>query len=59
LFYIIKTGLNLRNKSTNKKENSIALFKQNSVRRIWDEEKELWFFSVVDVVGILTGSKNH
>jgi len=37
-----------------KKENSIALFKQSSIRRVWDEEKELWYFSVVDVVGVLT-----
>jgi hypothetical protein len=39
-----------------KKEDSIALFKQSAVRRIWDEEKEKWYFSVVDVVGILTES---
>jgi len=38
------------------KEDSIVLFKQHQVRRHWDDEKELWYFSVVDVVGILTGS---
>jgi hypothetical protein len=37
---------------------SIILFNQNQVRRHWDEEKELWYFSVVDVVGILTESEN-
>jgi hypothetical protein len=41
-----------------KKTNSIALFNQNQVRRVWDEEKELWFFSVIDVVGVLSESEN-
>ena len=36
-----------------KKSNSIILFNQKQVRRVWDEEKELWYFSVVDVVEIL------
>ena len=39
-----------------KKTNSIILFNQKQVRRIWDEEKELWYFSVIDVVEILTES---
>src|SRR3989338_6802496 len=39
-----------------KKSNSIILFNQKRIRRIWDEEKELWYFSVVDVVEILTDS---
>lgn len=38
------------------KSESIILFKDNQVRRHWDEEKELWYFSVVDVVSILTDS---
>jgi len=40
-----------------KKENSIILFHQKQVRRHWDEDQELWYFSVVDVVEILTDSK--
>ena len=40
-----------------KKENSIILFNQREVRRHWDEEKELWYFSIVDVIEILTDSK--
>ena len=40
-----------------KKENSIVLFHQKEVRRHWDEEKELWYFSVVDVIEVLTGNK--
>ncbi|HPA25623.1 MAG TPA: BRO family protein [bacterium] len=39
-----------------KKSNSIILFNQKQVRRIWDEEKELWYFSVVDLIEILTES---
>ena len=39
-----------------KKSNSIILFNQKQVRRIWDEEKELWYFSIVDVIEILTES---
>ena len=39
-----------------KKINSIILFKQKKVRRIWDDKKELWYFSIVDVVEILTDS---
>jgi len=37
-----------------KKEKSVALFHQKTVRRHWDEEKEMWYFSVVDVIEILT-----
>jgi hypothetical protein len=39
-----------------KKENSIILFNQKEVRRHWDEDKELWYFSVVDVIEVLTDS---
>ena len=39
-----------------KKENSIIIFNQKQVRRAWDNEKELWYFSVVDVIEILTDS---
>ena len=39
-----------------KKDNSIVLFHKKQVRRHWDEDKELWYFSIVDVVAILTGS---
>jgi DNA-damage-inducible protein D len=39
-----------------KNNKAIAVFNGNKVRRHWDDEKELWFFSVIDVVEILTGS---
>ena len=35
---------------------SLILFHENSVRRYWDEDKELWYFSIVDVVQVLTDS---
>ena len=39
-----------------KKNNSIMLFHKKQVRRHWNEDKELWYFSVVDVIEILTES---
>ena len=39
-----------------KKDSSIIIFNQKQVRRTWDVEKELWYFSVVDVIEILTDS---
>ena len=41
-----------------KKINSLKLFEDMVVRSVWDEKEEKWWFSVVDVVGILTGSEN-
>lgn len=41
-----------------KKEASIKIFNHNKIRSIWNEEDEKWYFSIVDVVGILTESVN-
>jgi len=41
-----------------KKENSIALFNEKQVRRIWDETQEIWYFSIVDVIDVLIDSVN-
>src|SRR3990167_7710124 len=38
-----------------KKTNSIVLFNQKQVRRFYDEKKETWYFSIIDVIEILTG----
>ena len=38
------------------KENAIKLFNNNKIRTQWDEEREEWFFSIVDVIGVLTES---
>ncbi|MCK5589031.1 MAG: hypothetical protein KAI16_01840 [Candidatus Pacebacteria bacterium] len=39
-----------------KKDTSIVLFHEKQVRRHWDDKKELWYFSIVDVIEILTDS---
>lgn len=39
-----------------KQSQSLVLFHQNTVRRHWDRDRELWYFSVVDVVSILSES---
>ncbi len=36
------------------KKHSIQLFEERKVRTIWDDEQEKWYFSIVDVIGILT-----
>ena len=36
----------------------VALFEGKKIRRYWDADKELWYFSVVDVVATLTNSKS-
>lgn len=36
---------------------SIILFNKNEVRRHWDKEKELWYFSIVDIIEVLTDNK--
>lgn len=40
------------------KQNAIKLFEDKTIRTAWDEEAEEWYFSVVDVVGVLTNSPN-
>ena len=37
---------------------SIRLFEERKVRAIWDDEQEEWYFSIVDVISILTDSPN-
>ena len=40
------------------KKEAIKIFEEKKVRTVWDNETEEWFFSVVDVVAILTDSPN-
>lgn len=40
------------------KDNSITLFEDKKIRSAWNEEEEEWYFSVVDVIEILTDSTN-
>lgn len=39
-------------------KNAIKLFESKQIRTLWEENEEEWFFSVIDVVGALSGSKN-
>ncbi len=39
------------------KQNKIQLFQAQKVRTHWDEEKEIWYFSIIDVIEVLTGNK--
>ena len=41
------------------KQNKIQIFQEQKVRTHWDETLEKWFFSIIDVVAILTEQKNH
>lgn len=40
------------------KQNAIKIFEEKKVRTIWDDQEEKWYFSIVDVVSILTDSVN-
>jgi len=41
-----------------KEEGAIQIFEKKKVRAIWDEEQEKWYFSIVDVIQVLTDSPN-
>ena len=40
------------------KKQAIQLFQERKVRTAWDDQEEKWYFSVVDVCGVLTDSKD-
>lgn len=40
------------------RQNAIKVFEEKKVRTVWDSEKEEWYFSVIDVIAILTESDN-
>mgnify|MGYP000509022377 CR=1 FL=1 len=37
---------------------AIQLFEDKKIRTAWDEEQEEWYFSIVDVISVLTGTEN-
>jgi hypothetical protein len=41
-----------------KQQDAIKIFEDKKVRTLWDEEQEKWYFSIVDVIEILTESPN-
>ncbi len=55
IFFIFELE-NLKNIMT--KENAIKLFQDQRVRVHWSDEEEKWFFSIVDIIGVLTESIN-
>ena len=38
-------------------KNELKVFENSKIRSSYDEEKELWYFSVIDIIAILTDSK--
>lgn len=38
--------------------NDVKLFEENRIRSIWNNEKEAWYFSIIDVVNVLTDSRD-
>jgi len=41
-----------------KEEGVIQIFEKKKVRTVWDEEQEKWYFSIIDVIQVLTDSLN-
>ena len=39
-------------------QNKIQLFENSKIRSVWDDEKEKWYFAIVDVIAILSESEN-
>ena len=40
------------------KGSTLKLFEDRKIRTFWNEEEEEWYFSIVDVIGVLTDSTN-
>lgn len=40
------------------KKQIIKIFEEKNVRTVWDDKEEKWYFSIVDVVAVLTDSEN-
>jgi len=39
-------------------QNALQIFESKKIRTIWDDEQEKWYFSIVDVIEVLTESPN-
>ena len=58
----VKTERLVRNEGDQMKEpenNAIQLFEDQKIRVAWDAEREEWYFSIVDVVGVLTDNPDY
>ena len=40
------------------RENTIKLFRNKEIRALWNDEEEDYYFSVIDVIAVLSESKN-
>ena len=40
------------------KKQQVQIFNEKNIRTVWDDEQEKWYFSIVDVVAVLTESSN-
>jgi hypothetical protein len=57
LLIYLKQSNKFKNMSKKQSKNkAIAIFKGKKIRRHWDEDRESWYFSVIDVVEVLTES---
>lgn len=43
----------------NRKQDLIVIFEHQPVRRVWDKKQEKWYFSVVDIVAVLTDQADY
>ena len=41
-----------------KSHDAIQVYEDKKIRTAWDEEQEEWYFSIVDVISVLTGTEN-
>jgi DNA-damage-inducible protein D len=39
-------------------KNQIAVFENKNIRKLYDEQKEVWYFSIIDIIEALTESTN-
>ena len=42
-----------------KNQNKIKLFEDKKVRTLWNEGEEQWYFSIIDIIAILTEQENY
>jgi len=40
-------------------KNSLAAFENYKIRRVYDEDKEVWYFSIIDIIQILLGQEDY
>jgi hypothetical protein len=56
--YIYRNKTANTDKITMTKETAIKIFQEQKVRTQWDDDEEKWYFSIIDVIAILTESKD-